>query len=246
MAYSINLSGKVALITGGAKGIGLATAKILAKAGAQVVIDDLISREKIEQELLCIERIGLKPDYFSEDISNENQVKDLVDKIAKKYNRIDFLINNAGVVSDWDISYAVHVKGIYYCSEAVRPIMNILGKGKIVNLSSTCVFTGSTGIPQYVATKGGTFALTHYLARTYAPFGILVNGIMPAVIMSDMIMTRYASEREMQEHYIPLMPIKRIGYPEDIAKIVLFLCSDLSDYICGEVIVADGGRMRIG
>ena len=120
------------------------------------------------------------------------------------------------------------------------------GDGRIVNITSTCVFTGGTGIPQYVATKGGIYSLTRYMAKTYAPLGILVNAVMPSVIMSEMIMTRYSSEEEMLAHYIPQMPIRRIGYPEDIARVVLFLCSDLSSFICGEIIVADGGRMAVG
>jgi NAD(P)-dependent dehydrogenase (short-subunit alcohol dehydrogenase family) len=144
------------------------------------------------------------------------------------------------------VSYDVHVKGVFNCSEAVKDHMAARGSGRIVNLTSTCAFSGGTGIPQYVATKGGTFALTRYLARTYAPLGILVNGVMPAVIMSDMIMTRYKTKEEMMQHYTPIMPIRRIGYPEDIAGIVLFLCSDLSGFLCGEIIVADGGRMHVG
>ena len=106
--------------------------------------------------------------------------------------------------------------------------------------------TGGTGIPQYVATKAGAYSLTRYLAKTYAPDGILTNAVMPAVVMSDMIMTRYETEEEMIEHYIPQMPIRRIGYPVDIARIVLFLCCELSSFICGEIIVADGGRMHVG
>jgi len=140
----------------------------------------------------------------------------------------------------------VHVMGVFYCSEAVKDHMAARGNGKIVNLTSTCAQSGGTGIPQYVATKGGAYSLTRYLARTYAPLGILVNGVMPAVIMSDMIMTRYKTKEEMIEHYIPIMPIRRIGYPEDVAGIILFLCSDLSNFLCGEIIVADGGRMHVG
>ncbi len=167
-------------------------------------------------------------------------------KTLEKFNRIDILINNAGVVADWDKSFAVHVKGVYFCADAVKDHMAQRGSGRIINLTSTCVFSGGTGIPEYVGTKGGTYSLTRYLAKTYAPLGILVNGVMPAVIMSDMIMTRYASEEEMINHYIPLMPVKRIGYPEDIAGVVLFLCSELSSFVCGEVIVVDGGRMAVG
>jgi NAD(P)-dependent dehydrogenase (short-subunit alcohol dehydrogenase family) len=193
-----------------------------------------------------LETLGLRPEYICKDISMAGGARELVAMVLEKYGHIDILINNAGVVADWDKSYDVHVKGIYYCSEAVKDQMAARGSGRIVNLTSTCAISGGTGIPQYVATKGGAYSLTRFLARTYAPLGILVNGIMPAVIMSDMIMTRYRSEEEMINHYTPIMPIKRIGYPEDVAGIVLFLCSDLSNFLCGEIIVADGGRMYVG
>lgn len=246
MAYLIDLAGKVAIVTGAAKGIGLAIAQILAQAGAQVVMDDLQPRDAVQPLLDEIAQTGPMPLYLNKDITDPAQAEAMVQETLAQFGRVDIMVNNAGVVADWDKSYAVHVKGIYNCSEAVRPHMAERGSGKIVNLSSTCAFSGSTGIPQYVATKGGTFSLTRYLARTYAPQGILVNGVMPAVIMSDMLMTRYKDEEEMLNHYIPIMPIKRIGYPIDIARIVLFLSSELSDYLCGEVLIADGGRMHVG
>ncbi len=246
MAYSIDLSGKVGIVTGAAKGIGKATSRILAQAGAQVVIDDIVPEEKAIPVLDEIEKVGPRPLYLQKDISSAEAARSLVQATLDRFGQVDFLVNNAGVVADWDVSYAVHVKGVYNCSDAVKEPMAKRKQGRIINLTSTCVFSGGTGIPQYVATKGGTYALTRFLARTYAPLGILVNGVMPAVIMSDMIMTRYKSEEEMIEHYTPLMPIRRIGYPEDIAGIVLFLCSDLAAFLCGEIIVADGGRMYVG
>lgn len=246
MAYSIDLSGKVAIVTGGARGIGEAIARFLARAGAQVVIDDLAEPEKVQPTLDEIEKVGPRPFYLQEDISQPESAYRMVQQTLDKFGRVDILVNNAGVVADWDKSFAVHVKGVYYCSEAVKDHMAQRGNGRIVNLTSTCVFSGGTGIPEYVGTKGGTFSLTRYLARTYAPMGILVNGVMPAVIMSDMIMTRYKTKEEMIEHYIPMMPVRRIGYPEDVAGVVLFLCSELSAFLCGEVIVVDGGRMNVG
>ena len=246
MTYTIDLSNKVAIITGSAKGIGLATAKILAQAGAQVVINDIVSPEKAEPALKEVGELGPAPYYAQKDISIEQNTKDMVNDVIDKFGRVDFLVNNAGLVADWDVSYAVHVKGLFYCSDSVIPQMKIQGEGRIINLTSTCVLTGGTGIPEYVATKAGAYSLTRYFAKTYAPFGILTNAVMPAVVMSDMIMTRYDTEEEMIEHYIPQMPIRRIGYPEDIAKIILFLCSDLSSFINGEIIVADGGRMYVG
>jgi NAD(P)-dependent dehydrogenase (short-subunit alcohol dehydrogenase family) len=246
MSYSIDLTGQVAIITGAAKGIGLATAKLLAQAGAQIVIDDVIDPSKAKEILDSFHKEDLLAAYFQQDISTEDGAKRLMQNVLDRFGRIDILVNNAGVVADWDKSYAVHVKGLFFCSDAVLSHMAKRGTGRIINITSTCVHTGGTGIPQYVATKAGAYSLTRYLAKTYAPEGILVNAVMPAVIMSDMVMTRYQSEEEMINHYIPQMPVRRIGYPDDVAGVVLFLCSELSNFICGEVIVVDGGRMYVG
>ena len=246
MAYTIDLSGTVAVITGSAKGIGHATAKMLAGAGAQVVVNDVLTQKQVAPALAEIAGVGPEPYYIRKDISIERNTTEMASEIIDKFGRVDFLVNNAGLVADWDVSYAVHVKGLYFCSAAVIPQMKKQGGGRIINLTSTCVQTGGTGIPEYVATKAGAYSLTRYLAKTYAPDGILTNAVMPSVIMSDMIMTRYQTEEEMIAHYTPQMPIRRIGYPQDIAKIILFLCSDLSGYINGEIIVADGGRMYVG
>lgn len=246
MTYTIDLSNQVAVITGAAKGIGKATAKLLTLAGAQVVIDDIVSVEKITPVINEISQFGKEPYYIKKDISIEENTREMVSEVLDQFSRVDILVNNAGVIADWDKSYAIHVKGLHNCSEAVKDPMEKQGNGRIINITSTCVFSGGTGIPQYVATKGGAYSLTRYLAKTYAPLGILVNAVMPAVIMSDMIMTRYSSEEEMIAHYIPQMPIKRIGYPEDVANVILFLSSELSSYISGEIIVADGGRLHVG
>ncbi len=246
MAFTIDLTGKVAIVTGGAKGIGEATARYLAMSGAQVVICDVSDIQRAQDALQAIAKVGLDPLYLQVDISEQESAQRMVQQTLDAFGGVDILVNNAGVVADWDKSYAVHVKGVYYCSNAVKEHMAQRGSGRIVNLTSTCVFTGGTGIAEYVATKGGTYSLTRYLAKTYAPLGILVNGVMPAVIMSDMIMTRYKTREEMIQHYVPLMPVKRIGYPEDVAGVVLFLCSELAGFVCGEVIVVDGGRLNVG
>ena len=246
MSFPIDLDGQVAIITGAGKGIGEASARYLTQAGAQVVIVDLVEPDIVEPVIENIEQFGSRPYYINADISDLSLVEDLVQETLEQFGRIDILVNNAGVVANWDVSNAVHIKGVHYCAEAVKDHMAERGSGRIVNLTSTCVFSGGTGIPEYVASKGGTFALTRYQAKTYAPLGILVNGIMPAVIMSDMIMTRYDTEEEMINHYTSVMPVKRIGYPDDVAGVVLFLCSDLARFVCGEIIVVDGGRMHVG
>ena len=246
MSYEIDLSGQVAIITGAAKGIGKAAAEILTQAGAQVVIDDIIDPKKAQPILEEIGKLGLRPYYIQKDISKEENCRELAAEVLDKFSRIDILVNNAGVVADWDKSFDIHVKAVHYCSEAVKDHMAKRGSGRIINITSTCVFSGGTGIPQYVATKAGAYSLTRYQAKTYAPLEILVNAVMPSVIMSEMIMTRYTSTEEMEAHYIPQMPVGRIGYPEDVANVILFLCSELSSFVCGEIIVADGGRLAVG
>jgi NAD(P)-dependent dehydrogenase (short-subunit alcohol dehydrogenase family) len=211
-----------------------------------VVIDDLLPADGLRSLLDQIAQSGPRPEYIQADISKEEEARRMVEQTLERFGRVDILVNNAGVVANWQTSLDVHVMGTYYCSEAVKPHMAARGDGRIINLTSTCVFSGGTGIPQYVASKGGTYALTRYLARNYAPLGILVNGVMPSVVMSDMIMTRYKTQEEMIEHYKPMMPIRRIGYPQDIAGIILFLACELSGFLVGEIIVADGGRMHVG
>ena len=148
-------------------------------------------------------------------------------------------------MSDWNKSYEVNTKGTWYCSEAARPYLKKVS-GNIVILTSASIFSGGTGIPQYVATKAGSYALTMFLAREYAKEGIRVNGIAPAVIMSKMLATRFGSEQAVREHYKQVMPLGKVGEPEDIANIALFLSSSMASYLCGEVLIADGGRMHIG
>ena len=169
----------------------------------------------------------------------------MITDIVVQYGRLDILVNNAGIVADWDKSYAVNTKAMYYCCEAARPYLEKT-KGCIVILTSASVFSGGTGYPQYNVTKAGCYALTLFLAKNYAKYGIRVNGVAPAVIMSKMLVTRFGSEDAIFEHYKNIMPLGKIGYPEDIANIVLFLACELSSYMTGEVLIADGGRMHIG
>ena len=245
MAYLVKLEGQVALVTGAGQGIGAAIAKKLAEAGAQVVINDVCEAEKVEETLADCEAVDKRPLYCRCDISDEAQVQQMVSGIVEKYGRLDILVNNAGIVADWDKSYDVNTKAMYYCSEAAKPHLAKVG-GRIVILTSASVFSGGTGYPQYNVTKAGCYALTLFLARNYAKLGIRVNGIAPAVIMSKMLVTRFGSEEAIYEHYKDIMPLGRIGYPEDIANITLFLSCELSRYMTGEVLIADGGRMHVG
>lgn len=245
MSYTIDLDGQVAVVTGAAQGIGAAIARTLCVAGAQVVVNDVCDDAKAYPLLKELAELGKTPLYARDDISDQQAVNEMFAMIKEKFGRVDILINNAGIVADWDASFAVNAKGSYYCSEAAKPYLAETS-GRIVFLTSASIFSGGTGIPQYVATKAGSYALTLFLARTYAPLGIRVNGIAPAVIMSQMLIDRFGTQEAVHAHYKKVMPLGRIGYPKDIAGVALFLVSELSSFICGEILVADGGRMRIG
>lgn len=245
MGYHIKLEGQVAVVTGAAQGIGAAIARKFAEAGAQVVINDVCTREQAETILSECEKAGKRPYYIRCDIADEESVQKMFHEIGERFGRVDILVNNAGIVSDWDKSYAVNVKGTYFCCEAAKPYLEV-SKGRIVILTSASIFNGGTGIPQYIGTKAGTYGLTLFFAKEYAHAGIRVNGVAPAVIMSKMLADRFRSEAAVHEHYKDIMPMGRIGYPDDIANVVLFLSCELSGYLCGEVLVADGGRMRVG
>lgn len=240
MAYLIDLTGKTAIVTGAAKGIGYSIASALANAGATVIVNDILPDSHVVSQM---QKLGEASFYIQSDISTEEGADELINKAVGLTGRLDILINNAGVVADWDKSWEVNVKGAYFCSESAIRLME---NGKIILISSTSAETGSTGYPQYVATKGAINSLIRYLARTYGEKGIQVNGVAPAAIKSDMLQARYENEEAMEKHYIPQIPIRRMGTPEDIANIVLFFASDLSGYIHGEIITADGGRMRVG
>lgn len=245
MSYKIDMEGMVAVVTGAAQGIGAAIAAKYVQAGAQTIILDVCREEEISAFLEQMEEKGKRPLYYRCDISDEVKVQEVFQKIADTCGRMDILVNNAGIVADWDKSYEVNTKGTWYCSEAAKPYLKETG-GNIVILTSASVFSGGTGIPQYVATKAGSYALTMFLAREYAKEGIRVNGIAPAVIMSKMLATRFGSEQAVREHYKEVMPLGKVGEPEDIANIALFLSSSMANYLCGQVLIADGGRMHIG
>ena len=245
MSYSIDLSRQVALVTGGGDGIGFAIAKILTQAGAQVVVNDMISETEGNRRVAKLEEYGLRPVYILCDISDKAGVEQMMETVRTKFGRLDMLINNAGVNSDFDKSFAVNAKGCYYCTMAAMPML-CQTKGRVVMISSASVFSGGTGYYAYNTTKAGTYALAMMFARNYAKEGVRVNCVAPAVVMSHMMIERFGSEEAVLDHYQNIMPLGRIGYPEDIAGVVLFLVSSLSHQITGELLTVDGGRMKIG
>lgn len=244
----MKLKDQVAVVTGGAQGIGRAIASMLAGEGANLVLSD-IDEGKVQAtaaELAKekgVQAIGVK--------GNVSQIADcekLVDASLDKFGRIDILINNAGITRDnllmrmsddeWDSVIAVNLKGVFNCTKAaIRPMMK-QRRGRIVNIASVVGLMGNAGQANYSASKGGVVALTKTCAREFASRNILVNAVAPGFIRTRMT---DALSDEQKKKLTELIPLGRLGEPEDVAKVVLFLCSEESSYITGHVISVNGG-----
>ena len=250
MAYSVDLKNQVALITGGVQGIGLAIAKVLAEAGARIAVCDILSKEDTitKNGLEEIAKAGNQdPVFINKDLSVENDCYRMIDTVIETCGRLDILVLNAAVVGKggkWDAAFNVNVKSLYCTAEYAKPFLEKT-KGRIVIMTSASIFSGGTGIPEYIATKAGAHSMIRFLARECAGIGVRVNGVAPAVIMTDMTLTRFGSEENMLKHYENKLPLNRIGTVKDVANTVLFLASDMSDWMCGETLLLDGGRMYL-
>ena len=245
---NIDLSDKIALVTGASKGIGRETAKQLAQAGATVIINYNRSKEKAEEIIKEITDAGNKADMFQADVSNPDEVKALFDHIRDKYNRIDILVNNAGIIkdnlvlsmklSDWDKVLDTNLRGAFLCTQQAAEMMMANHSGKIVNMSSTGAIRGGRGQANYAAAKGGLISFTISCAVELAGKGIQVNAVLPGMIVTDMS-TRV--RKRAGDIIMEKIPAARFGEPSDIAGLVVFLASSHADYITGQAIPVDGG-----
>jgi len=243
----LDLRGRVAIVTGGAQGIGKSIATQLASAGANVVIADVaegIAKSTAEE----ISKKGTEAISVSVDVSSLSSVQEMVKKTLDKFGRIDILINNAGVTrdalvmrmkeEDWDFVLDINLKGAFNCIKAVSPIMMRQKYGKIVNIASIVGISGNAGQANYSASKGGLIALTKTCAKELASRQINVNAVAPGFIQTSM------TERlplEVKEKLSSQIPLGKLGKPEDVAGVVLFLVSEEASYLTGEVIRVDGG-----
>jgi 3-oxoacyl-[acyl-carrier protein] reductase len=243
--HSVN---KVALVTGSSRGIGRAIALELAKRGFSVVINnDEKPQEKIEV-MNEIKKIGQRAIYIQADVSDPDQVEEMIKKILNDFCRIDVLVNNAGVVMDkklenmsieqWNRVISVNLTGTFNCTKSVIKYMKEQGGGKIVNIASVVGEIGNFGQSNYAASKGGVIAFTKTVAKEYAKDGILVNAVAPGFINTKMVQN--IPERVMQK-ILDQIPLGRFGAPEEVAKLVCFLASDDANYITGQVININGG-----
>jgi len=246
------LEGKVALVTGAGragKGIGRSIALRLAKEGAKIVIADFVpeAADAVANDVIAMggEAIGV---YGS--VASPGDVENMVKGAIDKFGKIDILVNNAGITrdnllirmseSDWDMVLDTNLKGVFNCTKAVSRLMMSQRSGKIVNMASVMGIMGNAGQANYSASKGGVIALTKTTAKELGSRGINVNAIAPGFIQT--VMTEEMPE-DAKADIVKQIPLRSLGTPEDVAEVVLFLSTDASRYITGQVIAVDGGMV---
>jgi len=244
---ALKLKGKVALVTGAAQGIGKAVALLLARNGADIIVSD-INLEKAEETAREVEGLGQRALAVKTNVAEANDVEKMVQTALERFGRIDILINNAGITrdklllrmsdEDWDAVLGVNLRGTFLCTRAVIRPMAKQKSGKIVNIASVVGTMGNAGQANYGASKAGVIGFTKTVAREYAPRGINVNAIAPGYIETPMT---EALPEKAKEELKRMIPMDRLGKPEDVAEAVLFLVSEASTYITGQVLHVNGG-----
>ena len=243
-----DLAGKVAIVTGGSRGIGRATCIALARAGAHVVVNFRANEDAAKETVRLVEEGGGKAEILGFDVANADAVDAAVKEVATKHGRIDILVNNAGISidqlllrvseKDLEMTWATNVNGAVFCAKAcIRPMMK-QRSGRIINLSSVVAESGNAGQVVYASSKAALLGLTRTLAREYASRGITVNAVAPGFIETEM--TADLAEAAKQD-IIDQTPLGRIGRPEEVAAAVVFLASEEASYITGQVLRVNGG-----
>ncbi|MFZ2356630.1 MAG: 3-oxoacyl-[acyl-carrier-protein] reductase [Candidatus Omnitrophota bacterium] len=242
---------KVALITGSAQGIGREIALSFASEGAIVVISD-INLEKAAQTAKEIEALGRRSLVLELNVTDFVQVEAAINKILDKFTKVDILVNNAGITKDnlmlrmsdgdWDAVINVNLKGTFNCTKAVSKVMIKQRSGKIVNIASIIGIIGNAGQANYSASKAGIIALTKTTAKELASRNINVNAVAPGFIQTDM--TAKLSE-EVKQKMLEVIPMNKLGVPQDVANACVFLASEEAGYITGQTIVVDGGMVMV-
>lgn len=249
MSNAKRLEGKVALVTGGARGIGKAICERLADEGAKLAIIDIML-DVAEETANEFKAKGIEAAAFAADVSKLESANETIDAVIKEFGKIDILVNNAGITrdtlmmrmteQDWDMVIAVNLKGTFnFTKAACRPMMKARS-GKIVNVASVVGRMGNAGQANYSASKAGVIGLTKTTAKEFATRNIQVNAVAPGYIQTDM--TGKLSDAAT-DAFMTVIPMKRGGTPEDVANVVYFLCSDDSNYVTGQVINIDGGML---
>lgn len=239
---------KVAIVTGGASGIGQATAVAFAKLGAKVAVVDWHDGQATVD---LVKKAGSDAIFIKCDVANEAEVKGMVDQTVKAFGRLDFGINNAGIEgvqtpfqelseSDWDRTIGINLKGIWLCMKHEIPYLLQQGSGAIVNTASIAGLVAFANMAAYVSSKHGVIGLTKVAAMELAKTGIRVNALCPGVIHTPMV-DRALVGPEVVQAYNNMIPVGRMGKPEEMADTIVYLCSDAASYVTGHAMVADGG-----
>lgn len=240
------LKGKTAVVTGGSRGIGRAVCLKLAQNGCDVAFLYAGNEGKASDTLTELQALGVKAAAFRCDVSDSNAVKEVFGRILTQFGHIDILVNNAGITrdklvlgmkcEDFDDVIGVNLRGAFCTIKQVYPLFAKQRSGKIVNISSVAGLMGNAGQANYAASKAGVIGLTKTVAKELASRGVCCNAVAPGFIRTDM--TEKFSD---DEKVVSTIPVNRVGTPEEVASLVLFLCLPCSDYITGEVIRIDGG-----
>ncbi|HEX4823500.1 MAG TPA: 3-oxoacyl-ACP reductase family protein [Candidatus Polarisedimenticolaceae bacterium] len=250
----IDLNGKSALVTGGARGIGRACCLMLARSGASVAVNYRVETPSAELLVEEIEAMGAEAFALAADVSQRADAEMLVDETVARFGGIDILVNNAGIwksspieeMSDneWAEMLAVNLTGAFHCTRAAVPAMKEARSGRIINIASTAGQRGEAFCSHYAATKGGLISFTKSLASELASSGILVNCVAPGWVVTDM--TREDLLGARRESILQTIPLARAGTPDEIAGAVLYLASDLSTFVTGEILNVNGGAVLVG
>jgi NAD(P)-dependent dehydrogenase (short-subunit alcohol dehydrogenase family) len=247
------LKDKVAIVTGGARGIGAAFCEALAAAGAKLVIADVLDGSPV---MARIEQLRATAIYLRADVTSTASIEAMVSKTVQTFGTVDILVNNAGLFADlarkpfqeiatdeWDRVMAINVRGSFECAKAVAPVMIEHRTGKIINIASGTVFKGFPNMLHYVASKGAVVAMTRCLARELGPHNICVNAIAPGLTMSEAVAVNPEWTGAASAGTVASRAIQREQVPADLTGTLLYLCSNDSNFVTGQTIVVDGGAV---
>jgi 3-oxoacyl-[acyl-carrier protein] reductase len=251
----INLKGKVALVTGASRGLGKATALLLAKAGADVVVHYVRDRKAADRVVRQCRKFGVKAVTAKANMASSSQVRQMFGRVAKQMKRLDILVCNAGIWKEAAIDRMtdrqlkemldINVRGVFACCRAATPIMKRQKSGRIILVSSTAGQRGEAFHSHYAASKGAVISLTKSLAPELARHGILVNCVAPGWFDTDMSKASL-DDPGTKKQVLATIPLRRVGRPEEFAGAVMFLASDLSTFVTGEVLNVNGGAVLVG